>query len=69
LTAGDCPPPEQARLLLHIRRVGTGLLLIAGVAAATFARDVLLPVVFAFFNATTLRPQARGGVPTSLISI
>ena len=67
MTAGDSSSREQARLLLHIRRVATGLLLIAGVAGAYFARDFLLPVVFAFFIATTLRPLVRGmarrGVP------
>lgn len=59
MTAGDESPPEQVRLLLHLRRVATGLLVLAGVAAAYFARDFLLPVVFAFFIATTLRPLVR----------
>lgn len=58
---------EQARLLLHIRRVATGLLIIAAVAGAYFAREFLLPAVFAFFIATTLRPvvrsMSRRGVP------
>jgi len=58
---------EQQRLLLHIRRIAAGLLIIAAVAGATFARDFLLPAVFAFFIATTLRPvvraMSRRGVP------
>lgn len=58
---------EQDRLLLHIRRIATGLLIIAAVAGAYFARDFLLPAVFAFFIATTLRPlvraMSRRGIP------
>jgi predicted PurR-regulated permease PerM len=58
---------EQARLLLQIRRIATGLLIIAAVAGAYFARDFLLPAVFAFFIATTLRPvvraMSRRGIP------
>jgi predicted PurR-regulated permease PerM len=56
-----------ARLLLHIRRLLTGLLLIAAIAAVYFARDFLLPAVFAFFIAVTLRPlvrsMSRRGIP------
>lgn len=58
---------EQQRLLLHIRRIAAGLLIIAAVAGASFARDFLLPAVFAFFIATTLRPVVRAmtrrGIP------
>lgn len=58
---------EQQRLLLHIRRIAAGLLIIAAVAGAAFARDFLLPAVFAFFIATTLRPvvraMSRRGIP------
>lgn len=58
---------EQQRLLLHIRRIAAGLLVIAAVAGAYFARDFLLPAVFAFFIATTLRPLVRAlsrkGIP------
>ncbi len=36
-----------------------GLLIFAGVAFAHFAREFLLPAVFAFFIATTLRPLVR----------
>jgi len=59
LTEGGGRGADDARLLLHIRRIATGLLVIAGVAAIYFARDFLLPVVFAFFIATTLRPLVR----------
>ncbi|WP_161957364.1 AI-2E family transporter [Aestuariivirga litoralis] len=58
---------EQQRLLLHIRRIAAGLLAIAAVAGAAFARDFLLPAVFAFFIATTMRPlvraMSRRGIP------
>ena len=58
---------EQARLLLHIRCIAAGLLIIAAVAGAYFARDFLLPAVFAFLIATTLRPliraMSRRGIP------
>ena len=58
---------EQERLLLHIRRIAAGLLIIAGIAGAYFARDFLVPAVFAFFIATTLRPVVRAlsrhGIP------
>ncbi len=54
-------------MLLHIRRLLTGLLLIAAIAAVYFARDFLLPAVFAFFIAVTLRPLVRSlsrrGIP------
>ncbi len=57
----------ESRLLLHIRRLLTGLLLIAAIAAVYFARDFLMPAVFAFFIAVTLRPLVRSlsrrGVP------
>ena len=63
----DTTASEQARLLLHVRRLLAGLLLIAAVAAVTFARDFLLPAVFAVFIAITLRPFVRAlsrrGVP------
>ena len=59
--------PGNTRLLLHIRRLLTGLLLIAAMAAVYFARDFLLPAVFAFFIAVTLRPLVRSlsrrGIP------
>ena len=58
---------ERARLLLHIRRLLTGLLLIASLGAVYFARDFLLPAVFAIFIAVTLRPLVRAlsrrGIP------
>ena len=67
MTADDNSDAEQARLLLHIRRVAAGLLIIASVAAAYFARDFLVPAVFAFFIVITLRPLVRNlsrrGVP------
>jgi predicted PurR-regulated permease PerM len=57
----------EARLLLHIRRLLTGLLLIAAIAAVYFARSFLMPAVFAFFIAVTLRPLVRSlsrrGIP------
>jgi predicted PurR-regulated permease PerM len=57
----------ETQLLLHIRRLLTGLLLIAAIAAVYFARDFLLPAVFAFFIAVTLRPLVRSlsrrGIP------
>ena len=60
--------PERARLLLHIRRLLTGLFLIAAVGAVSFGRDFLLPAVFAIFIAVTLRPMVRAlsrrGIPT-----
>lgn len=63
----DSPATEQARLLLHVRRLLAGLLLLAAVAAITFARDFLLPAVFAVFIAITLRPLVRNlsrrGIP------
>ena len=63
----DSPLTEQARLLLHVRRLLAGLLLLAAVAALTFARDFLLPAVFAVFIAITLRPFVRSlsrrGIP------
>jgi predicted PurR-regulated permease PerM len=55
------------RLLLHIRRLLTGVLLIIATGAVFLARDFLLPVVFAIFIAMTLRPLVRAlsrkGVP------
>ncbi len=63
----DTTASEQARLLLHLRRLLAGLLLIAAVAAVTFARDFLMPAVFAIFIAITLRPLVRNlsrrGIP------
>ena len=60
---------EQARLLLHIRCIAAGLLIIAAVAGAYFARDFLLPAVFAFLIATTLQPliraMSRRGIPSA----
>jgi predicted PurR-regulated permease PerM len=60
-------PSEHARLLLHIRRLLAGLLVIASVGAVYFAREFLLPAVFAFFIAITLRPLVRSlsrrGIP------
>ncbi len=57
----------ETRLLLHVRRLLTGLLLIAAIAAVYFARDFLMPAVFAFFIAVTLRPLVRSfsrrGIP------
>ncbi|WP_421693574.1 AI-2E family transporter [Aestuariivirga sp.] len=57
----------EARLLLHIRRIAAGLLIIASIAAVYFGRDFLLPAVFAFFIAITLRPlvraMSRRGIP------
>jgi predicted PurR-regulated permease PerM len=67
LTPPGTGPVEGSPLLLHIRRLLTGLLLIAAVAAVYFARDFLLPAVFAFFIAITLRPLVRSlsrrGIP------
>lgn len=67
MTLEDSAAAGEARLLLHIRRLLTGLLLIAALAAVYFARDFLLPAVFAFFIAVTLRPLvrylSRRGVP------
>ncbi len=58
---------EQAPLLLQIRRIAAGLLIIAAIAFASFARDFLVPAVFAFFIAITLRPLVRAlsrrGIP------
>lgn len=58
----------EHRLLLHIRRLLTGVLLIIGTGAVFLARDFLLPVVFAVFIAMTLRPLVRAlsrkGVPS-----
>lgn len=63
----DTTASEQARLLLHLRRLLAGLLLLAAVAAVTFARDFLMPAVFALFIAITLRPLVRNlsrrGIP------
>ena len=56
MTAENPAPTEEARLLLHLRRLLAGLLLIASIAAAYGARDFLLPAVLAFFIAVTLRP-------------
>jgi predicted PurR-regulated permease PerM len=57
----------ETRLLLHVRRLLTGLLLIAAIAAVYFARDFLMPAVFAFFIAITFRPLVRSlsrrGIP------
>jgi predicted PurR-regulated permease PerM len=57
----------ETRLLLHVRRLLTGLLLIAAIAAVYFARNFLMPAVFAFFIAMTLRPLVRSlsrrGIP------
>jgi predicted PurR-regulated permease PerM len=57
----------ETRLLLHIRRLLTGLLLIVSIAAVYFARDFLMPAVFALFIAVTLRPLVRNlsrrGIP------
>jgi len=67
LTAENPAPTEEARLLLHLRRLLAGLLLIASIAAAYGARDFLLPAVLAFFIAVTLRPfvrrMSRRGIP------
>ncbi len=58
---------EQSRLLRHIRFAAVGILFAVSVAGAYFARDFLLPVVFALFIAITLRPSvralARWGIP------
>lgn len=63
----DSAAPDPLRLLLHIRRLVAGLLVIAAIAAVYFARDFLLPAVFAFFIAITLRPLVRSlsrrGIP------
>jgi predicted PurR-regulated permease PerM len=62
-SAGDL----SSRNLGHIKAAAIGILIIAGVAALYFARDFLLPVVFAFFIAITLRPFVRNlsrrGIP------
>lgn len=67
MTAENPAPTEEARLLLHLRRLLAGLLLIASIAAAYGARDFLLPAVLAFFIAVTLRPfvrrMSRRGIP------
>jgi len=67
LSQQDSAAPDPLRLLLHIRRLVAGLLVIAAIAAVYFARDFLLPAVFAFFIAITLRPLVRSlsrrGIP------
>lgn len=68
MTPGRSASAESIRLLLHIRRLAAGLLVIVSVAAVYFARDFLLPAVFAFFIAITLRPLVRSlsrrGIPS-----
>ena len=67
MTAETPDDSERARLLLHIRRLLAGLFIIAAVGGVYFARDFLLPAVFAVFIAVTLRPLVRNlsrrGVP------
>lgn len=67
MSPGPSAAEEHARLLLHIRRLAAGLLIIAVLGAVYLARDFLLPAVFAFFIAVTLRPLVRAlsrrGVP------
>lgn len=67
-TAAQEPPEEvSARRLRGIRTSVIGIFIFAAIAALYFARDFLLPVVFAFFIAITLRPLVRGlsrrGIP------
>jgi predicted PurR-regulated permease PerM len=67
LTSETLEDSDRTRPLLHIRRLLTGLLVIASVAGVYFAREFLLPAVFAFFIAITLRPLVRSlsrrGIP------
>lgn len=67
MNAEDLPPSGEFRLLLHIRRIALGLLVVAAIAAIYFARDFLIPAIFAFFIATTFRPLVRNlsrrGIP------
>lgn len=67
MTAETPDDSERARLLLHIRRLLAGLFIIAAIGGVYFARDFLLPAVFAVFIAITLRPLVRNlsrrGVP------
>ncbi len=68
----NTPEPETAavtdsRSLRHIKTATTGIFILAVVAALYFSRDFMLPVVFAFFIAITLRPFVRSlsrrGIP------
>lgn len=68
----NSPEPEAAavidsRSLRHIKMSTTGIFILAVVAALYFSRDFMLPVVFAFFIAITLRPfvrtLSRRGIP------
>lgn len=63
----DHPVDTDRRYLRHIRTATIGIFILAGVAALYFARDFMLPVVFAFLIAITLRPFVRNlsrrGIP------
>ena len=59
MTPEDYGAADAPRLLLHVRRLLTGILLILATGAVFLARDFLLPVVFAIFIAMTLRPLVR----------
>lgn len=64
---------EPERITRHIRALLAGLFILAGVAAAYFARDFLLPVLLGFFIALTFRPAIRRlskqNVPAWLASV
>jgi predicted PurR-regulated permease PerM len=57
----------DSRTLRHIRTGTTGILIFSVIASIYFARDFLLPVVFAAFLSITLRPfvrtLSRRGIP------
>lgn len=67
MTPDSSSAAGEDRLLLHIRRLLTGILLIISVGAVFFARDFLVPAVFAILIAFTLRPLVRSlsrrGIP------
>lgn len=71
--SAEVPGPEAADELRRIRRILTGLLIIAVLATVFFARAVLLPIVLAVVLALTLRPVARGlnrlGLPHPLAAV
>lgn len=69
---GSHSEPEAAAVtdghfLRQIKTATTGIFILAVVAALYFSRDFMLPVVFAFFIAITLRPFVRNlsrrGIP------
>lgn len=73
----DAPPPEdptpEVRELRAIRRLLTGLFVIALFGTFFFARAFLLPIVLALVVALTLRPPVRGlqrlGVPPPVSAV